>query len=73
MNWRIVASTFGAIFLAELGDKTQLAAITLSASTGRPLSVLVGASAALVTVTILGDLPGRIAHAHDARNGGGAQ
>jgi putative Ca2+/H+ antiporter (TMEM165/GDT1 family) len=54
MDWKLVASAFAAIFLAELGDKTQLAAITLSASSGRPLSVLLGASVALVSVTVLG-------------------
>ena len=28
MDWKLIASTFGVIFLAELGDKTQLAAMT---------------------------------------------
>ena len=32
MDWKLIASTFGVIFLAELGDKTQLAAMTMSAS-----------------------------------------
>lgn len=54
MDWRLVASAFAAIFLAELGDKTQLAAITLAAASNRPLSVFIGASAALVVVTLLG-------------------
>jgi len=54
MDWKIVASAFGAIFLAELGDKTQLAAITLTASSNRPMGVFLGASAALVSVTLVG-------------------
>ncbi len=54
MNWKLIASTFAAIFLAELGDKTQLAAITLAASSKRPVSVFLGASSALVTVTLVG-------------------
>jgi putative Ca2+/H+ antiporter (TMEM165/GDT1 family) len=54
MDWKLVVSTFGAIFLAELGDKTQLAAVTLSASTRRPVAVFIGASAALVAVSAVG-------------------
>ena len=54
MDWKLVVSAFGVIFLAELGDKTQLAALTLSASSNRPWSVLLGASAALVTVSAVG-------------------
>lgn len=47
MNWKILATTFVAMFLAELGDKTQIAVVTLAASTRRPLAVLIGAVAAL--------------------------
>jgi putative Ca2+/H+ antiporter (TMEM165/GDT1 family) len=54
MDWKLALSTFGVIFLAELGDKTQIAALTLSASSRQPLSVLLGASLALVTVSALG-------------------
>lgn len=54
MDWKLILSTFGAIFLAELGDKTQLAAITLSASTKQPVAVFVGASLALVAVSAVG-------------------
>ncbi len=54
MDWKLIASTFGAIFLAELGDKTQLAAVTLAASTRQPVAVFVGASLALVAVSAVG-------------------
>lgn len=54
MDWKLILSTFGAIFLAELGDKTQLAAVTLSASTKQPVAVFVGASLALVLVSAIG-------------------
>ncbi len=54
MDWRIFITTFGSIFLAELGDKTQLAAILMTSKTGRPLSVFVGAIAALSLVTFIG-------------------
>jgi putative Ca2+/H+ antiporter (TMEM165/GDT1 family) len=54
MDWKLILSTFGAIFLAELGDKTQLAAVTLSASTNKPVAVFIGASVALVAVSAVG-------------------
>lgn len=54
MDWKLIASTFGVVFLAELGDKTQLAALTLSASSRQPLAVLLGASTALVIVSAIG-------------------
>jgi putative Ca2+/H+ antiporter (TMEM165/GDT1 family) len=54
MDWKLILSTFGVVFLAELGDKTQLAAVTLSASTRQPLAVFVGASLALVAVSAVG-------------------
>ena len=41
-----------------MGDKTQLAVLTMSASTGRPFSVFLGAAAALITVTALGSVAG---------------
>ncbi len=54
MDWKLIASTFGVIFLAELGDKTQLAAMSLSASSQKPLSVFIGASLALAAVSAVG-------------------
>lgn len=53
MDIKLVISTFLAIFLAELGDKTQLTALTLAAGSRRPTSVFIGASAALVTSTLI--------------------
>ena len=47
-------TTFGTIFLAELGDKTQLATILMTSKTGRPLPVFVGAVVALSLVTAIG-------------------
>jgi putative Ca2+/H+ antiporter (TMEM165/GDT1 family) len=60
MGWRVIVTSFGMIFLAELGDKTQLAAITLAAQTRRPWEVLVGASLALVCVSGIGVLVGAL-------------
>jgi len=50
--------TFGTLFLAELGDKTQLSVITLTAKTKTPMPVFIGASVALVIVTLLGVIAG---------------
>jgi len=58
MEWRLIVSTFSAIILAEIGDKTQIAVLALTASSNRPLSVFIGASVALVGCTLLGVLVG---------------
>lgn len=54
MNWRVIITTFSVIFLAEMGDKTQLAAMTMAAQTKQPWAVLIGASIALTVVSALG-------------------
>lgn len=59
-SWGAVfLTTFTTVFLAELGDKTQLAALLLSAQSGRPLVVFVGASLALISSSLVGVLLGR--------------
>ncbi len=60
MDWKVFLTTFGAIFLAELGDKTQLAAITLAAQTRKPVAVFIGASLALTAVSLLGVAAGSV-------------
>lgn len=54
MDKKLFWTTFGAVFLAELGDKTQLAAMTASAKSGALLTVFLAASAALVCATAIG-------------------
>ncbi len=51
-------ATFVTVFLAELGDKTQLAAMTATARSGSILTVFLAASAALVCATAIGVLVG---------------
>ena len=58
MDWRIFLTTFGVIFLAEMGDKTQLAAMTMAAQSKKPWAVFIGASLALVCVSAIGVVVG---------------
>lgn len=58
MDWRVLLTTFGVIFLAEMGDKTQIAAMTMAAEKKRPWAVFLGASLALVAVSAVGVLVG---------------
>lgn len=58
MDWKIFTATFGAIFLAELADKTQLVGIGMSAKTGKPLTVWLGSISAYIIVTAISVLIG---------------
>jgi Ca2+/H+ antiporter, TMEM165/GDT1 family len=58
MDWKIFWTAFATLFIAELGDKTQLAVITMTANSSKIWSVFLGASLALVCVTLLGVLFG---------------
>jgi putative Ca2+/H+ antiporter (TMEM165/GDT1 family) len=58
MDWKILGTAFVTLFLAELGDKTQLAIITMSAKTESKIAVFIGASLALVVVSLLAVLFG---------------
>ncbi|PMB35637.1 hypothetical protein CEN47_08995 [Fischerella thermalis CCMEE 5319] len=54
----IFATTFLTIFLAEIGDKTQLSTLLMSAESHSPWVVFVGSAAALITTSLLGVLLG---------------
>lgn len=60
MDFRVLLTTFGIIFLAEMGDKTQLAAMTMAAQTKRPWAVFIGSSLALAAVSALGVIVGGV-------------
>ena len=65
MNLRLLATVFGTVFLAELGDKTQLATLLFASRAGTSLlSVFLAASLALVAGTALGVLAGAAIASH---------
>ncbi len=47
-------TAFITVFLAELGDKTQIATLLLSAESGNPSLVFIGAALALITSSLIG-------------------
>ena len=64
MDWKIFGTAFVTLFLAELGDKTQLAIITMTSSTDSKLAVFLGASLALVVVSGLAVVFGGVLSAY---------
>jgi len=58
MDFALLLSTFLTVFLAELGDKTQLATVAISGTSNRPLAVFLGSSSALVLASLIGALAG---------------
>lgn len=58
-TWKIFVSTFITIFLAEIGDKTQLTTLLITAESHNPWIVFAGAGSALVLTSFLGVLVGQ--------------
>ncbi len=58
-TWKIFVSTFITIFLAEIGDKTQLTTLLMAAESQAPWVVFAGAGSALVLTSFLGVLLGQ--------------
>jgi putative Ca2+/H+ antiporter (TMEM165/GDT1 family) len=58
MDWKLLGLSFITVFLAEIGDKSQLVAIALSGSSKSPQAVLVGSIVALILASFLGVIVG---------------
>lgn len=60
MDWRLVCIAFVITFIAELGDKTQLTIFSLVSEHRNPFPVFLGASIALVLVSAIGSIFGKV-------------
>jgi putative Ca2+/H+ antiporter (TMEM165/GDT1 family) len=60
MDWKLFLTTFGTIFLAELGDKTQFAAIAASSQARSVKEVLLGVVLGLACAGTLGVVAGQL-------------
>lgn len=76
MDWKTFGATFAAIFVAELGDKTQLAALTFSATSTSKWTVFAASALALVLssaiAVALGEAVSRYVPPHWLRRVAGA-
>jgi putative Ca2+/H+ antiporter (TMEM165/GDT1 family) len=59
-GWGPVVAVAAAFFVAEMGDKTQLAAISLTVKYGQPFMVLAGATLAMTVADGLGVVAGSL-------------
>ena len=61
MDWKVFLTVFGTVFIAELGDKTQLATMLFASDTAvGKYTVFLAASLALVVAAGLGVLAGTV-------------
>ena len=61
MDWRILGTVFTSVFIAELGDKTQLATMLFASDKDTSkLMVFIGASLALIVTSAIGVLAGSV-------------
>ena len=60
MDWKLALTTFGAVFLAELGDKTQLATLMFASAGRSRWAVFLGSATALVATSAIAVLAGAV-------------
>ena len=61
MDWKILSTVFTSVFIAELGDKTQLATLLFASDKEiSKLTVFAGAASALILTSALGVLAGGV-------------
>ena len=76
MDFKVLLTTFGMIFLAELGDKTQLATFAFASNTESRLAVFFGSAGALVLTSLLavvfGSVVSRLVPSNYIKIGAGA-
>jgi putative Ca2+/H+ antiporter (TMEM165/GDT1 family) len=65
MDWKVFLTVFGTVFLAELGDKTQLATVLFASRDSASLwTIFIAASVALVLTSAIGVAAGSIVSQH---------
>jgi putative Ca2+/H+ antiporter (TMEM165/GDT1 family) len=61
MDWKVFATVFGTVFLAELGDKTQLATVLFASKNAPALwTIFIAASVALILTSAIGVAAGAV-------------
>ena len=61
MDWKIFVTIFASVFIAELGDKTQLATMLFASDKAvNKYTVFLAASAALIVASAIGVLAGTL-------------
>lgn len=61
MDWKVFLTIFGTVFLAELGDKTQLATVLFATRESlHPMVVFAAASLALIATSAVGVAAGHL-------------
>ena len=62
MDWKLFATTYATILLAEMGDKTQLGTFVLASGGSSRWTVFLGSALALVTASAIAVLAGEMVH-----------
>jgi len=60
VDWKLFASTFAAVFIAEMGDKTQIATLSFAGSSSSKRTIFLASALALVTTSAIAVLAGEV-------------